>query len=181
MTKADMMALATELEGHPDNVAAAIHGGATIAWFETTFGVTAGRAVSIPVHEDIKATVFVPDTHLSTTKARKLLPESIPHHDAVLNSARTALLSIALASRPDLLLTATEDYLHQSYRERAYPKSMSLVEKLRTAGVAASISGAGPSVLVLHTLDEAAVREIIALGGSSFTVQNLEISSTGVA
>jgi len=181
MTKADMMALATELEGHPDNVAAAIHGGATIAWFETTFGVTAGRAVSIPVHEDIKATVFVPDTHLSTTKARKLLPESIPHHDAVLNSARTALLSIALASRPDLLLTATEDYLHQSYRERAYPKSMSLVEKLRTAGVAASISGAGPSVLVLHTLDEAAVSEIIALGGSSFTVQNLEISSTGVA
>lgn len=181
MTKEDMMALATQLEGHPDNVAAAIHGGATIAWLETMDGVSTGRAVSIPVHKDIQAIVFVPETHLSTSKARKLLPESIPHHDAVLNSSRTALLPIALGSRPDLLLTATEDYLHQGYREQAYPKSIALVEKLRTAGVAATISGAGPSVLVLHTVDDAARSEIIATGGSSFAAHNLEISSTGVS
>ena len=101
-----MMFLATELEGHPDNVAAAIHGGATIAWMENLYGVPTGRAVSIPVHPDIKAIMFIPETQLATAKARKLLPETVPHHDAVLNSSHAALLSIALSSRPDLLLTA---------------------------------------------------------------------------
>ena len=147
MSLDEMLLLATELEGHPDNVAAAIHGGATIAWMEDIYGVKTGRAVSIPVHHDIKAILFIPEHSLSTAKARKLLPETVPHRDAVLNSSHAALLSIALATRPDLLLTATEDFLHQGYRREAYPKSMALVDKLRGAGRAATISGAGPSVL----------------------------------
>ncbi|MEJ0014937.1 MAG: homoserine kinase [Actinomycetota bacterium] len=77
MSGEEMMALATELEGHPDNVAAAIHGGATIAWMEDIYGVKTGRSVSIPVHHDIKAILFIPESHLSTSKARKLLPETI--------------------------------------------------------------------------------------------------------
>ena len=180
MSGEELMALATELEGHPDNVAAAIHGGATIAWMEDIYGVNTGRSVSIPVHHDIKAILFIPESHLSTSKARKLLPETIPHRDAVLNSSHTALLSIALSTRPDLLLTATEDFLHQSYRAEVYPKSMALVVKLRAAGVAATISGAGPSVLVLHSSSETEVLEIIKAAGSSFSAKELAISRSGI-
>jgi len=180
MSLEEMMLLATELEGHPDNVAAAIHGGATIAWMEDIYGVKTGRAVSIPVHHDIKAILFIPENHLSTNRARKLLPENIPHHDAVLNSSHAALLSIALASRPDLLLTATEDFLHQRYRVDAYPKSMLLVDKLRAAGVAATISGAGPSVMVLHTAGAGEVLEILKAAPTGFVAKELAISRSGV-
>ena len=180
MSLEEMMLLATELEGHPDNVAAAIHGGATIAWMEDIYGVKTGRAVSIPVHHDIRAITFIPENHLSTSKARKLLPETIPHRDAVINSSHTALLTVALSSRPDLLLTATEDFLHQSYRAEAYPKSMALVEKLRSAGVAATISGAGPSVLVLHTATETELFEIIKQAPAGFVAKEMAISRSGV-
>ena len=180
MSLDEMMFLATELEGHPDNVAAAIHGGATIAWMENLYGVPTGRAVSIPVHPDIKAIMFIPETQLATAKARKLLPETIAHRDAVLNSSHAALLSIALSSRPDLLLTATEDFLHQSYRTAAYSQSMKLVEKLRTAGVAAVISGAGPSVLVLHAGDENSAHEILLASETGFLAKELAISRSGV-
>src|ERR1019366_3546914 len=180
MSSEEILALATELEGHPDNVAAAIHGGATIAWMEDIYGVKTGRCVSIPVHHEIKAILFIPENHLSTSKARKLLPETVPHRDAVLNSSHTALLSIALSTRPDLLLTATEDFLHQSYRAEAYPKSMALVLKLRAAGVAATISGAGPSVLVLHNSSGPEVLEIIKAAGSGFSAKELAISRSGI-
>ena len=180
MSLEEMMLLATELEGHPDNVAAAIHGGATIAWMEDIYGVKTGRAVSIPVHHDIRAILFIPENSLSTSKARKLLPESIPYRDAVLNSSHAALLSIALSSRPDLLLTATEDFLHQRYRAEAYPKSMALVQRLREAGFAATISGAGPSVLVLHAGEPSESQHIIELATAGFAPHELAISRSGV-
>ncbi len=180
MSLDEMMFLAADLEGHPDNVGAAIFGGATISWIENIYGVNTGRAVSIPVHSEIKAIVFIPQTHLATTKARKLLPESVPHGDAVLNSSRTALLTVALSTRPDLLLTATEDYLHQNYRSSAFSKSMALVTKLRTAGVAATISGAGPSVLVLTTESGGNVQEILNAAEDGFVANELAISRSGV-
>jgi len=176
----EMLLLATELEGHPDNVAAAIHGGATVAWMEDIYGVKTGRAVSVPVHHDIKAILFIPEHSLSTTKARKLLPETIPHRDAVINSAHAALLPIALSTRPDLLLTATEDFLHQSYRREAFPHSMELVDALRAAGHAATISGAGPSVLVLHTGGEGESAAIKEKSGARFVATELAISRSGV-
>ena len=180
MNNEEMLALATELEGHPDNVAAAIHGGATVSWEEEIYGVKTGRCVSIPVHHDIKAVVFIPENQLSTSKARKLLPESVPHHDAVLNSSRTALLPIALATHPELLFTATEDFLHQSYRGPAYPKSLELVQELRSKKVAATISGAGPSVLALHTLDHAELLTLIGGAPTGFIARELAISRVGV-
>lgn len=180
MSSDEMMLLATELEGHPDNVAAAIHGGATIAWMEDIYGVKTGRAVSIPVHHDMKAVLFIPETHLSTAKARKLLPTTVSHQDAVLNSSRSALLAVALSTRPDLLLTATEDFLHQSYRAEAYPKSMALVRQFRSEGVAAMISGAGPAVLVLHATAEAKLAEAINSPPTGFLVKELAISRAGV-
>ncbi len=180
MSLEEMMLLATEIEGHPDNVAAAIHGGAAIAWMEDIYGVKTGRAVSIPVHQEIKAILFIPENHLSTPKARKLLPETIPHHEAVLNSSHAALLTVAISARPDLLLTATEDFLHQRYRSEAYPKSMALVDKLRGAGVAATISGAGPSVLVLHTASVNEIAEILKVAPDGFVAKELSISRSGV-
>lgn len=181
MSDEEMLVIASEMEGHPDNVAAAIYGGATVAWTESIHGVEAGRAVSIAVDPRIKAIAFVPENHLATSKARKLLPETIPHHDAVVNTSRAALLVHAIASRPDLLLAATEDHLHQEYRAEAMPKSMALVTKLRAAGVAAMISGAGPSVLVLHSADDIEVEEIIKAGATGFTAHKLAISPAGVA
>ena len=180
MSPDEMMFLATELEGHPDNVGAAIFGGATIAWMENINQVSKGRAVSIAVHQDIKAIVFIPENHLATSKARKLLPESIPHRDAVVNSTHTALLCVALSTRPDLLLTATEDFLHQNYRASAFPKSIALMEKLRSSGVAATISGAGPSVLVLHTRSVSEVQEILKTSEGGFEAREFAISRRGV-
>lgn len=171
----DVIALATELEGHPDNVAAAFLGGATISWTESGIG----KATKLEVDSRIKAIAFIPENHLSTKKARNVLPETISHHDAVMNSARTALLTQALTSRPDLLFTATEDFLHQSYRAELMPKSYTLVTKLRAAGVAATISGAGPTVLVLHAGSEQDGDDIIHAAGAGFTSQKLLISQNG--
>jgi homoserine kinase len=94
---------------------------------------------------------LVPGTRLATERARGLLPEMVPHADAAANAGRAALLVAALTGAPDLLLDATEDRLHQSYREPAMPRSAALVAELRAAGVPAVVSGAGPTVLALTT------------------------------
>ena len=183
MSDDDLITLATELEGHPDNVASAFYGGATIAWVENSIDQSGntksvGRAVSLKVDDRIKALLLVPDNQLSTAKARKLLPETISHQDAVLNSSRTALLVHALAERPDLLFTATQDLLHQSYRASAMPKTISLVEKLRGAGLAAVVSGAGPSVMVLYSNSEDEIDQVASLA-PGFTAMKLAGAKTG--
>ena len=183
MSDDDLITLATELEGHPDNVASAFYGGATIAWVENSIDQSGstksvGRAVSLKVDDRIKALLLVPDNQLSTAKARKLLPETISHQDAVLNSSRTALLVHALAERPDLLFTATQDLLHQSYRSSAMPKTISLVEKLRGAGLAAVVSGAGPSVMVLYSNSEDEIDQVASLT-PGFTAMKLAVAKTG--
>jgi homoserine kinase len=139
--------LATSLEGHPDNVAACLRGGLTAAW--TADG--ASGAVDLGVDDSLAPTVFVPGSSSSTKAARRLLPESVSHADAAANAGRVALLVAALAGRFDLLLLATEDRLHQDYRAPAMPRTAALVAELRAAGVAAVVSGAGPSVLALTT------------------------------
>ena len=183
MSDEDLITLATELEGHPDNVAAAFYGGATLAWSESktsSVGETKniGRAVSLRVDDRIKALLLVPNNQLATAKARKLLPEIIPHQDAVLNSSRTALLVHALAERPDLLFIATEDLLHQKYRAQAMPKTIALVEKLRGAGLAAVVSGAGPSVMVLYSGAEDEIDQLESVS-PGFTAMKLAIAKIG--
>ena len=183
MSDEELITLATELEGHPDNVAAAFYGGATLAWSEfktSSVGETKniGRAVSLRVDDRIKALLLVPNNQLATAKARKLLPEIIPHQDAVLNSSRTALLVHALAERPDLLFIATEDLLHQKYRAQAMPKTIALVEKLRGAGLAAVVSGAGPSVMVLYSGAEDEIDQLESVS-PGFTAMKLAIAKIG--
>ncbi|MFM1789319.1 MAG: hypothetical protein RLZZ12_668 [Actinomycetota bacterium] len=179
MTDDDLIALATDLEGHPDNVAAAALGGATISWMEDRVGVPTGCAVRFPVDQSIRALLLIPNTQLSTGKARKMLPESVPHRDASINAGRSALLVHALTARPDLLYAATEDHLHQLYRREGMPKSVDLVTKLRGAGVAACISGAGPSVLVLHNSTGAEHDDIIKSAGEAFRPIDVELSPMG--
>lgn len=141
---AALLGLAAELEGHPDNVAACLLGGLTLAWAPD--GGPA-RAVRLPVSARLRPVVFVPTTTSSTARARKALPETVPHADAARNAGRSALLVHALAADPELLFAATEDRLHQHYRASSQPRTAGLVEALRADGVPAVVSGAGPSVL----------------------------------
>ena len=179
MNDDDLIALATDLEGHPDNVAAAALGGATISWMEERVGVPTGCAVRFSVEQSIRALLLIPNTQLSTGKARKMLPEMVPHRDATKNAGRSALLVHALTVRPDLLYAATEDHLHQQYRREGMPKSVDLVNRLRGAGVAAMISGAGPSVLVLHNSTEAEHDDIVKSAGDAFQALDVELSPAG--
>ncbi|MEU7793901.1 homoserine kinase [Micromonospora tulbaghiae] len=137
--------LAAELEGHPDNVAPCLLGGFTIAWTEPG----GARAVSLPVAPAVRPTVFVPAERGLTSVARAALPATVPHADAAFNAGRAALLVHALTADPGLLLPATVDRLHQEQRAPGMPATAGLVGALREAGVAAVVSGAGPTVLAL--------------------------------
>jgi homoserine kinase len=167
--------LATELEGHPDNVAACLRGGLTFAWT----GADGVRVHRVDVHPSIAPVAFVPSTKASTAKVRGLLPATVPHADAAANSARTALLALALTRSTELLLDATEDRLHQSYRASAMPRSASLVDKLRAAGIPAVISGAGPTVLALPTAD--AAQAVVAKAPKGWEVLRLEVEPAGAS
>lgn len=141
-----LLARATELEGHPDNVSPALFGGLTIAWM----GERGPQHKRLTVHRGVSPLVCVPDAStMSTAMARTLQPESVPHTDAIFNVSRSALLIAALIQSPELLFTATEDRLHQSYRASAMPETDALIQTLRQAGFPAVVSGAGPSILVL--------------------------------
>ena len=146
-----VLRLAAGFEGHPDNVAACLLGGLTVAWT----GPDGPRAVRLSPRPAIVPAVFIAPKALSTEHARGVLPETVPHADAAANAGRSALLIAALtsdtASDPgaplETLLDATQDRLHQPYRAKVMPETAQLVARLRAAGVPAVVSGAGPSVL----------------------------------
>jgi homoserine kinase len=165
-------ALAVALEGHPDNVAPAMHGGFVISG-ETEDDVWADRS---PVDPSVGAVAFVPPHGLPTATARGLLPPTVPHRDAVANTGRAALLVAALAAAPDRLLRATDDFVHQSYRRPAMPESLDLVDRLRADGHAAVVSGAGPTVLVL-TAD---APDLAAYTPAGWAHRTLAIATEGV-
>jgi homoserine kinase len=165
----DALRIAAKLEGHPDNVAPCLLGGFTIAWTEAG----GARAVRLGVSGDVRPTVFVPQERGLTSTARAALPEGVPHADAAFNTARAALLVHALTTDPDLLLPATEDRLHQGYRAEAMPGTTSLVAALRSVGVAAVVSGAGPSVLALSAVPDD------FHPGNSWRAETLGVDGTG--
>jgi homoserine kinase len=180
-----VLRLVTEMEGHPDNVAACLIGGATLSW-EGDGGVAAD---DLGISDDVLPIVLVPPSTLSTEKARGLLPDAVPHADAAFNAGRAALLVHALTREPGLLLAATEDRLHQQQRRAAMPESLDLIDRLRAAGHAAVVSGAGPTVLVLarrHSDDPAGgparaagVREVADLTPEGWTVLPVEVDPHG--
>jgi homoserine kinase len=141
-----LLALAVGQEGHPDNVAPALHGGFVVSGTDERGELYAVRS---PVDARVSAVVFLPPEPLSTEVARGLLPATVPHADAAADAGAAALLVAALAGRTDQLWRATRDRLHQEYRRPAMPASLDLVDRLRAEGHAAVVSGAGPTVLVL--------------------------------
>lgn len=167
--------LAAELEGHPDNVAAASFGGLTVAWREDD----GFHAAPTQVAQGIGAVAFVPPTPVSTDVARGLLPATVPHADAAAAAGRAALLVATLATGWTAKLhDATRDWLHQEYRRSAMPASLDLVDALRAAGHAAVVSGAGPTVLVLT--DGAGVERVKGFAPQGWGCRSLEIAVDGV-
>ncbi|MBF6334226.1 homoserine kinase [Nocardia transvalensis] len=175
---AELVQLASEFEGHPDNAAASVLGGIVVSWTETDHPADIGadgvgdhhartyRAVRLDPHPTLCATVLIPEDRSSTAHTRGLLPELVPHGDAAFNASRAALAVVALTQRPDLLLPATADRLHQGYRASALPLTTAWITRLRSAGIAATVSGAGPTVLALSVGEfPAELRELAAADG----------------
>lgn len=137
--------LAAGFDGHADNAGASLLGGLVISWHDGQ----AFRAARLEPHPDLIPVLLVPELTSLTEITRGLLPAEVPHTDAAFTAGRAALAVHALTAAPQLLLAATEDRLHQTYRRAAYPATGRLVDTLRAAGVPAAISGAGPTVLAL--------------------------------
>jgi len=185
-----LLGLATELEGHPDNVAACLGGGLTIAW--TADGQP--RMFRLEPLSSIRPVVCVAPAPVRTEIARRLLPDLVPHQDAAANAGRSALLVAALTQLPagppetsGVLLAATRDWLHQDYRAAAMPETGALVGRLREAGIPAVVSGAGPSVLALlsgqkksdcrHHLDS--LGSIVRETGIAWHISSLDVERRG--
>ncbi|WP_029108198.1 homoserine kinase [Mycobacterium sp. URHD0025] len=152
MSAEQLIQLSSDFEGHPDNAAAAVLGGAVVSWTETDAdGRPRYRAAPIRVHPDIRLFPAVPQQRSSTAETRAVLPEQVSHVEARFNVSRAALLVVALSERPDLLMAATQDVLHQPQRAAAMPASAEYLGLLRRCGVAAVLSGAGPTVLGLSS------------------------------
>jgi homoserine kinase len=152
----DIFRMAAELEGHPDNVAAALAGGFTMCWRDRSFEFARVEPAS-----GLAAVCVVSDEPLSTAKARELLPAAVPHGDAAFNVGRAGLLTAGIAlGRRDLIGPGMRDRLHQPYRLAAVPDLDAVAEALVIAGAdGAALSGSGPTVigLVCAADDDAAV------------------------
>jgi len=181
-----LLGLATEFEGHPDNVAACLAGGLTIAW------TVAGRPrlTRLEPLASIRPVICVGPAPVHTEVARRLLPDVVPHRDAAANAGRSALLVAALTQppgEPGALLAATRDWLHQDYRAEAMPETAALTGRLRAAGIPAVLSGAGPSVLALldaaeesvyrHHLDS--LGSIVRETGIAWHISSLDVERQG--
>lgn len=154
LTEAQLIQLSSEFEGHPDNAAAAVLGGAVVSWTDATKDRPEYLAVPLRLHPDIYLFSAIPEVRSSTAETRVLLPTEVTHEDARFNVSRAALLVVALTQRPDLLLAATEDVLHQPQRAPAMPASAEYLRLLRRLNIAATLSGAGPALIALATNPE---------------------------
>jgi homoserine kinase len=174
-----VLKLATEIEGHPDNVAACLGGGLTVTW-PATGGPRLVRLQPLP---EIRPVVCVSPAALATEQTRKVLPEEISHRDAAANAGLAALLIAALTAEPAALLDATADRLHQPFRFPVMPETADLVGRLRRAGVPAVVSGAGPSVLAFVVPETSPGLDVIDLiaaeTGNGWGVSPLSVDRHG--
>ena len=177
LSVAEFINLAGRLEGHPDNIAPCILGGMTIAWIDNE----GHHAVKLDVHPDIVPVVSIPDFKVPTETARGLLPLRIAHDDAVFNLSRSSLMVYAMTKDPDLLFTATEDRMHQRQRADVMPQTLRAITELRSVGLPAVISGAGPTVLTLAAAGSASqVSEVLQRAGLGFKNITLGVEPDGV-
>lgn len=180
MDETQLIQLSSEFEGHPDNAAAAVLGGAVVSWTESAAG-PGGRprysAASVRVHPGIRLFSAVPQQRSSTAETRVLLPEQVSHVDARFNVSRAALLVVALSERPDLLMAATEDVLHQPQRAAAMPVSSEYLQLLRRCGIAAALSGAGPTILGLSSQVGLPAEAVEYGAANGFTVTEMSVGA----
>jgi homoserine kinase len=170
LSEAQLIQLSSEFEGHPDNAAAAVLGGAVVSWTDRSSGRPKYSAVPLRVHPDIHLFTAIPEERSLTAETRILLPAQVSHYDARFNVSRAALLVVALTERPDALMAATEDVLHQPQRASAMPVSAEYLRLLRRHNIAATLSGAGPSLIALSTEPELP-REAVDYGAANgFTI-----------
>lgn len=175
LTLAQLVQLSSEFEGHPDNAAAAVLGGAVVSWTADGSDPPRYGAAHLQLHPDIRLFPAIPQTRSSTAATRGLLPEQISHTDARFNLARSAMLVVALTQRPDLLLEATGDRLHQAQRAPAMPASAEYLSMLRRSGIAAVLSGAGPAVIALTNGTDLPA-EVLEYGvANGFTVTEMSV------
>lgn len=168
----DILNMAVQIEGHPDNVAPAILGGIVsgVVKKEEDF-----KYIKIKPPKNLKAIVSIPDFYLSTEIARNILPKEITRKDAIFNISRAALLTSALFSnRLDLLEIATEDKIHQDYRAKFIPNLNQLFKETKKAGAySVTISGAGSSILALTKDDKNIIEKVSKAMHSSFKKKNI--------
>lgn len=174
-----LVQLSSEFEGHPDNASAAVLGGAVVSWTECHAERVAYSAAPLRVHPDIRVFSAIPEERSLTAATRVLLPGKVSHEEARFNVSRAALMVVALTQRPDLLLVATEDLLHQPQRASAMPASAEYMHELRRWGYAAALSGAGPALVILTTGADLTA-EAVELGeAKGFDVREMTVA-TGV-
>ncbi len=173
LTEAELIQRSSEFEGHPDNASAAVLGGGVVSWMST--GATGPRyaAAGLRIHPDIRLFSAIPEQRSLTAETRVLLPGSVSHGDARFNVSRAALLVVALTERPDLLMEATEDVLHQPHRAGAMRASAEYLHTLRRCGFAAVLSGAGPAVLALTSQPELPPEALEFGTANGFTVSEM--------
>jgi homoserine kinase len=166
LTEAQLIQLSSEFEGHPDNAAAAVLGGAVVSWTDRSGDRPAYSAVPLRLHPDIHLFLAIPEQRSLTAETRVLLPSQVSHEEARFNVSRAALLVVALTERPDLLMAATEDVLHQPQRAQAMRASAEYLRLLRRHNVSTALSGAGPSLLVFSTEPELPA-EVVEYGAAN--------------
>ncbi|MEW6226900.1 MAG: homoserine kinase [Bacillota bacterium] len=169
LSEDDLFALATSIEGHPDNVAAALFGGFVVSVPGSHKTSCPYSCIKLNVPKGLRVVLAIPDLQVPTELARRVLPESVSLEDAVHNISRTAMLVASFASgRFDLLSLAMEDRLHQPYRSSLTPGLEDVLAAARQAGaIGAALSGSGPSVIALTTTDPRAVARAMAAAFAS--------------
>jgi homoserine kinase len=173
LSETELIQLSAEFEGHPDNAAAAVLGGAVVSWIDGSCEPPGFSAVPLRLHPDIRLFCAIPEERSSTAETRVLLPAQVSHADARFNVSRVALLVVALTERPDLLMVATEDVLHQPQRAPAMPASAEYLRLLRRSGCAAVLSGAGPAVVALSTVGDLPGEALEYGAANGFTVSEM--------
>ena len=184
LSEDELLGIATELEGHPDNVAPALYGGFTISYMD---GGKAHSLRCLPA-KPLKFIAVVPDRRLATSLARQAIPATVPHHDAVFNSSRSSLLVGALLTgRYEYLSHALEDKLHQPYRAHLIPGLYEAWEAAREAGAYNGIiSGAGSTIMAYADpeADHVAIAEAMKAAlngvGESCCYHILDLDTEGV-
>ncbi|MDT5009742.1 MAG: homoserine kinase [Mycobacterium sp.] len=175
LTTEELVQVSSEFEGHPDNASAAVLGGAVVSWTVGVGDHSVYSAVPLQMHPDIRIVSAIPEERSLTAATRVLLPAHVRHEDARFNLSRAALLVVALTQRPDLLLDATDDVLHQPQRAQAMPTSAEYLRILRRYDIAAALSGAGPAVIALTTRADLPA-EILEFGAAhGFTVRDMSV------